>query len=61
MNLKKEPGLVNKLILKEQVKDYIVRRTYIVRNIIKVYTLIWGQCTEALQSAVLLNDLIDEK
>ena len=56
-----EPGSVDKLIFKEQVKDYILRRRNIENNIIKVYTLIWGQCTEALQSAVKLNDQFEEK
>ena len=38
-----------------------MRRRNIEINAIKIYTLIWGQCTESRQSAVKINDFIEEK
>ena len=56
-----EPGSVEKLILKDKVKDHIIRKISIENNITKVYTLIWGQCTESLPLAVKLNGLFEGK
>ena len=55
-----KPVSIDELILKEKVKEYIIRRRNIENNIIKLYSLIWGQCTEVLWSAVKLNTLFEE-
>jgi hypothetical protein len=39
-------------ILREEVKQYVTRKNNIRRNIQRVFGLIWGQCSSALQAYV---------
>jgi hypothetical protein len=41
---------VDKMILQQEVKDYVKRHKLYYRNRDKVFTIIWGQCSEALQA-----------
>ena len=43
---------VKDAILKEEVKRFVARKNNICRNIECVYSLIWGQCSSALQAYV---------
>ena len=39
-------------ILKEEVKQFVMRKNNIRRNIQSAYSLVWGQCSSALQAYV---------
>ena len=52
---KPEAGLVDEMILLEEVKDYVARVHAVNTNINKVYALVWGQCTDGLQEAIRLK------
>jgi hypothetical protein len=41
---------VDKMILQQEVNDFVKRRKLYFENRDKVYTIVWGQCSEALQA-----------
>lgn len=41
---------VDKMILQQEVNDFVKRRKLYFENRDKVFTIIWGQCSEALQA-----------
>ena len=43
---------VEKEIQKEEIKQYVARKTNLRRNIEKVFGLIWGQCSSSLQAYI---------
>ena len=43
---------VKKEIQKEEIKQYVARKTNLRRNIEKVFGLIWGQCSLSLQAYI---------
>ena len=47
---------VKEAILKEEVKQFVARKNNIRRNIQSAYSLIWGQCSSALQAYVKGQD-----
>ena len=48
-------------IQEQRCKMYILRESQLEDNISKAYSLVWGQCTNALQSVVKGLDNYDEK
>lgn len=41
---------VDKMILQQEVNDFVKRKKLYYENTDKVYTIIWGQCSDALQA-----------
>jgi hypothetical protein len=41
---------VDKMILQQEVNDYVKRRKLYYENRDKLYTIVWGQCSESLQA-----------
>ena len=46
------PSFDEKYMQQERIKSYIVRENTLKDNVIKVYGLIWRQCTSALQAVI---------
>ena len=47
--------------MREVVKDYVIRLKGVQANVTKMYAIIWGQCSEGLQSAIRMDSAFDEK
>ena len=56
-----DPNDIQKEIQKERVKQYVAREMLLKSNMVKVYGLVWGQCSAALQSYVKGLDSYEEK
>jgi len=52
---------IKKAILKERIKMYIARESQLDENVTKLYNVIWGQCTDQLQSAIKYQSQYEEK
>ena len=55
------PNNIQKEIQKEQVKQYIACEMLLKSNMVKVYGLVWGQCSAALQSYINGLDSYEDK
>ena len=58
---KPESGSIDEMIMREVVKDYVIRLKGVQANVTKMYAIIWGQCSEGLQSAIRMDSAFDEK
>jgi len=52
---------IKNAILKERIKMYIARESQLDENVTKLYNVIWGQCTDQLQSAIKYQSQYEEK
>ena len=53
-------GEVDKLILMEEVKDYVKRRNNLDETLDKSFHVIWGQCTPGMQGAIAAYKEFDD-
>ena len=56
-----EPTFDDKYLQQEKLKRYITRETHLEENISKVYSIVWRQCTSALQAVIKGVDGYGEK
>ena len=47
-------GSIEEMILKEEVKDYVQRKRMLKATVTKLYAIIWGQCSDGVQSLLRL-------
>ena len=52
---------IKKALLKERIKMYIARESQLEENVTKLYNIIWGQCTDQLQSAIKYQSDYEKK
>ena len=50
-----QPGTIADMVLKEEIKSYVARKRNITANVHKLFAIIWGQCTDTLQSVIKLH------
>ena len=43
---------VTKQLLQEEIKQYMTRKTTLTSNLVKVFGVVWGQCSPGLQEAI---------
>ena len=55
------PNNIQKEIQKERVKQYVAREMLLKSNMVKVYALVWGQCSALLQSYIKGLDSYEDK
>ena len=58
---KPESGSIDEMIMKEVVKDYVIRLKVVQANVTKMYAIIWGQFSEGFQSAIRMDSDFDAK
>ena len=58
---KPEAGSIEEMILQEEVKEYVLRKRNMMANVNKIFAIIWGQCTDSLQSAIRLHPEYEDK
>ena len=51
-----EPSFDDKMLQQERLKAYVLRENQLKDNIIKVYGLLWRQCSSALQAVIKGNE-----
>ena len=61
MVVKPEAGSIEEMILREKVKEYVSRKRNIMANVNNIFAIIWGQCTDSLQSVIQLHPEFEEK
>ena len=52
---------IKELILLKEIKEYMRRERLVKVTVHKVFGLVWGQCSEGLQSSVQLNSEYKKK
>ena len=52
---------IKEALLKERIKIYIAREPQLKQNVTKLYNVVWGQCTDQLQSAINYQSNYEEK
>ena len=61
MVAKPEARSIEEMILREEVKEYVSRKRNMMANVNKIFAIIWGQCTDSLQSAIRLHPEFEDK
>ena len=61
MDTKIESGSIEEMILKEEIREYVRTKNLVMSCVTKLYALIWGQCTDGLQSVLKMDAEYEEK
>ena len=54
-------GLIEELIVKEEIKYFVARKRMISADVNKLFALIWGKFTDALQLLIRLHEKYEQK
>ena len=55
IDAKIEKGSVEKMILKEEVREFVRVKNMVISSVNKLFALIWGQCTDGLKSILKMD------
>ena len=54
-------GLIEEMLLYKEVKIYVARKCNMQENVNKLYELIWGQCSDQIQSVIRMHPEFGDK
>ena len=61
IDAKIEKDSVEEMILKEEVREFVRVKNMVISSVNKLFALIWGQCTDGLQSILKMDVEYEEK